>query len=131
MTKPQPVELQALATNMRRAIYSAYKATLGCNNEVMQAYQARANNPRVGDMVIEATTIYRIRHKGGTDLDGIGTLEEIAWEPVGIADPEFTWDEAEDGERLSEEVFYLRTFDGRRFRWFDAQIIAAVTDIDF
>jgi len=131
MTKAQPVELQALATTMRRAIYNAYRATIGCNTDVMRAYQARASQPRVGDLVIEATTIYGVRHEGGTDLDGIGTLEEIACEPIGLGDPDFTWDEAEDGPRPTEEAFYLRTLDGRRFRWINAQIIAAVRDLDF
>lgn len=71
MTKAEPIELLTLATTMRRAIYNAYRATIGCNNDVMRAYQARANQPRVGDLVIEATTVYRVRHEGGTDLDGI------------------------------------------------------------
>lgn len=131
MTKAEPIELQALATTMRRVIYNAYRATFGSNTDAMRAYQARANQPRIGDLVIEATTIDRMRHEGGTDLDGIGHLEEIAWELVGLSDPDFAWDEAKDGPRPKEEIFYLRTLDGRRFRWTDAQIIAAVTDMDF
>lgn len=131
MIQNQSLELLALATTMRRAIYNAYRATIGSNTEAMRAYQARANQPRVDDLVIEATSIHRVRHEGETDLDGIGTLEKIAWEPIGLGDPDFAWDEVEEGPRPKEEAFYLRSFDGRRFRWIDAQIVAAVSGIDF
>lgn len=126
----KPVDLKQLATLMRRAIYSAFDATL-INNAppVTRNFFERTRNPKVGDLVIETTTVYGMRHANATDLDGIGILEEIAWEPVIFGDPDFVWDEKVEGEpHPTEKCFYIRTFDGRRFRWTNANIIAAVSD---
>ncbi|MHA3790531.1 hypothetical protein [Sphingomonas sp. YL-JM2C] len=112
MTETVTTDLLALATTLRHAINNAHLATLGRATEIARIYDERATNPRIGDLVTEATTIFGVRHKNGTDLDAVGILEEIASEGRGGMD----------------EVFYIRTLDGRRFKWVNASMIAAVSE---
>lgn len=122
-------ELEAIATAFRRCAYNAYLNTLvgSAPPRVIEALE-RMKNPRVGDWVIETTTVWM-----GTrsDLDGIGILEEIAREPfVFSGDPDFVWDEEVEGApHPTETVYYLRTMDGRRFRWTNASIVAVPTEL--
>lgn len=128
----KPIALEAVATALRRNIYCAYSATLvGSPAEVTRRYSDRARTPQIGDMVIEASTVYGMRHENATDLDGVGILEEISQERVIFdGDPDFVWDEEEEGHpHPTEKVFYIRTLDGRRFRWTNANMVAAVTDL--
>ena len=125
MTDIMPVDLEQLATKIRHGIYSSYRAVLiGNAPEVTEAQFERMKNPVVGDLVTEGSTIYRSR--GATDLDAVGILEEITREPVEFGDPEVVWDEQEEGRpHPTEPVFYIRTLDGRRCRWVNANFIAA------
>lgn len=128
-----PLDLERLATTLRRSIYNAYMATLvGDAPEVTKRYYKRASKPQIGDLVTEATTIGGMRHDNATDLDGVGILEDVTWEPVDFGDPDFVWDEAEEGRpHPTEQVFYIRTLDGRRFRWVNANFVAAVSEAHF
>ncbi len=130
MTPLEPIDLELLATTLRRTIYAAYRATcVGQRAPVTEKYYTRTSAPQIGDLVIETTTIGGMRHQNATDLDGIGLLEEVAWEKVVFSDPEFVWDEAENGRpHPTERVTYIRTLDGRRFRWVNACFVAAVAD---
>lgn len=124
------IDLETLATTLRRAIYNAYLATLvGTPAETTRRYYERAKEPKVGDLVTESTTVYGMRHENATDLDGVGILEEVAREKVDFGDPEFVWDEQAEGRpHPTEKVFYIRTLDGRRFRWVNASFVAAVSE---
>lgn len=89
------------------------------------------NTPKVGDVVMEITTYYwlfdnppRARHANGTPLDAIGVLEEDVREPI-----KGEWDEEDDGPRPTERIFYIRTFDGRRFRWENADVIRVPSEL--
>lgn len=109
------VNLDEVATVFRRCAYSAY-------------YDSRktkvSGEPQVGTWVFEASTIGGFREDGNKDINAIGILEEIAWENVIWADPDFVWDEAIEGEpHPKEKVYYLRTIDDRRFRWTNATIL--------
>lgn len=131
LTQSPTDDLGALATMLRRSIYNAYRATLiGTPPLVTIRYQDRSRSPVVGDLVIEASTVYRSR--GTTDLDSVGILEEDCREKVIFSgDPEFVWDEEVEGEpHPTERVFYIRTLDGRRFRWTNATMVAAVSELD-
>lgn len=133
--KLAPVDLCNLATLVRRTIYNAYCATMvGNPAKVTSMYYDRASKPEIGDLVIESTTVHGMRHANATDLDGVGILEEIALEPfVFEGDPDFVWDEQVEGRpHPTERVYYIRTFDGRKFRWVNARMVAAVgIDLDF
>lgn len=122
--------MERLATLLRSALYNAYGAVLvGDQKPPTKRYFKRTTSPEVGDLVVEISTIHGMRHAGARSLDGIGFLEEIAREKVDFGNPEFVWDEDAQGKpHPTETVFYIRTFDGRRFRWINATFIAAVTD---
>jgi hypothetical protein len=87
-------------------------------------------NATVGDLVLEVSTFHM--HFGssprrpGRLLDNIGVIEEIAHEPVAI---DGVWNEEEEGQpRPLEIIRYLRTLDGRRFRWSNAMFIKVPTE---
>ena len=120
-------DLASLATAFRRAVYRAWTNTLigQAPPDVRKTFE-QMKYPEVGDWVIEASTIHGMRHSPASDLDGVGVLEEVAQEKIDFGDPDFVWDEAEEGRpHPVEPVFYIRTIDGRRFRWTNATILAA------
>lgn len=130
MDKERPVPLADIATAFRRLCYNAYTATLvGSPAKVTADFGDRMKDPKVGDFVIETSTVYRSRGTG--DIDAIGVLEEVAWEKVvWPGDPEFVWDEVAEGKpHPLERVTYIRTLDGRRFRWINASFIAAPIEL--
>jgi hypothetical protein len=122
----KPIAVKELAAALRRTIYNAYCATLvGSPAAITEAYSERARDPRIGDMVIESTTIHHPRH----DLNGVGILEKIVQEPVDYG-ADFIWDEETEGRpHPTERVFYLRTLDGALARWTNANMVAAVSDM--
>lgn len=126
-----PIPVRELASTLRRTIYNAWRASLAMHGDqapAAEAYHERASNPRIGDMVIESSTI----HYAQNDLKGVGILVDIADEPVDYGD--YVWDEEAEGRpHPTERVYYLRTLDGSLQRWVNAGIIAAVsglTDLD-
>lgn len=124
-------ELERLAGLMRRVISNAYSNTLigSAPPKVKESYR-RMTTPRPGNLVIEATTIRMMRHKPASELDGIGFLDSIAQEKVDFG-PGFVWNEEEEGRpHPLETVYYIRTFDGRLFRWTNALIVAADVEPD-
>ncbi|MBO1023297.1 hypothetical protein IPU75_01050 [Ochrobactrum sp. SD129] len=126
-----PVDLNAIATSFRRLTYTAYKATLvGNPADVTRKFKERAVAPQVGDFVAEVTTISRSDR--AADLNAFGILEEIAKEKVDFGDEDFVWNEDEEGEpHPLEIVYYIRTLDGRRFRWVNATFIAAPLELEY
>lgn len=119
----EPVDLKALATLVRRAIYNAYDGVLigNCPAFIRKNFE-RMTHPQVGDLVIEASTV---RMPYTNDLNGVGVLEKITQEPFPFDEP---WDEAAEGRPWpKEQCYYFRTFDGRLFRWTNARVIAALS----
>lgn len=130
MVDVNPIPLDEIATAFRRLCYNAYVATLvGSPAKVTADFGDRMKDPKVGDFVIETSTVYRSRGTG--DIDAVGVLEEVAWEKVAFdGDPDFVWDEAVEGRpHPLERVTYIRTLDGRRFRWVNASFIAAPAEL--
>lgn len=122
--------LEAIATAFRRAAYNAYMCTLiGSAPGIVIKAGNRMKAPKLGDWVIETSTVHGFRDKTQTDLDGIGILESIEQEKVDFGDSDFVWNEAEEGRpHPTETVYYLRTMDGRRFRWVNASIVAILAE---
>lgn len=124
------VNIEALATSVRRLINNAVNATsVGNPAQVTEQFYKRSQDLRLGDLVAEMSTVYRSR--GTSDIDAVGYLEEIAFEKVVFeGDPDFVWDEAVEGRpHPTERVYYIRTLDGRRFRWTNASFVAAPTEL--
>jgi PAS domain-containing protein len=121
------IELSEIAAAMRIAAYNAYACTLiGTPPGIVVKAGDRIKNPQRGDWVIETSSIWR----GQPHIDGIGILDAVEMEPVDFNDPDFVWDEASEGRpHPTERVYYLRTMDGRRFRWTNASIVAVYTDL--
>lgn len=120
-------QLEEYARVLRTSAYNAYTNTLvGTAPQCIYDAGARMKAPVVGDWVIETSTIYM---NGRSPLDAVGILEEAGREPVVWSDPDFVWDEEEQGvPHPTEQVWYIRTLDGRRFRWTNASIIAILSE---
>lgn len=117
------MDLEAVAKAFQEAVSTAWSNVLiGNAPPVVKAAYQQMSNPSPGDWVAELTTMGM---RGRSSLDAVGILEEIARERVEFSDPDFVWDETEDGPHPTETIYYIRTMDGRRFRWSNATIIAA------
>lgn len=121
---PDPIPFAMIASTLRRTIYNGWRASLGRDSAVAEAFYERSSNPRIGDMVIETSTV----HYASMDLKGVGTLLDIRDEPVDFKDEGYVWDEEAEGRpHPTERVYYLKALDGRVHRWVNASIIAAVS----
>ena len=122
---PEAHALVVVAKVMREAAYAAWKGTLiGGAPEFLKRRFKRMQEPQVGDWVFECTTI----HMPERDLDAVGVLEEIAWEPVDFGAGAEPWNEAEEGRpHPTERIYYIRTLDGVRYRWSNAQMLTIPT----
>lgn len=119
-------QLEEYARVLRTSADNAWSNTLiGTEARCVHDAYARMKAPVVGDWVIETSTLYVT---GRPHLDAVGVLEEAGREPVVWGDPDFVWDEKEDGPHPTEQVWYIRTLDGRRFRWTNASIIAILSE---
>jgi hypothetical protein len=108
------------------AAHMAYRLTLGGVPPWMAAVGRRMAKPRIGDLVAETSTYYRARRAGresrAYDYHAgmrIGRLLRDVREPVAME-----WDEAEDGPRPTERVFYIMGLDGNEHRWTNASFVA-------
>lgn len=116
------INVADFARIIRRCAFNLHSATIVGLSPHLKAMGNRVNNPRIGDLVVEITTRFR-----DNDLDAVGHLEKVAREPVQYEVP---WDEEAEGEPCpTEMVYYIRTFDGRSFRWTNASLIAVLTDL--
>ena len=129
--KGMKMDLEAIATAFRRSAYNAYRNTLiGNAPKIVTDAFDRMTAPEIGDWVIETSTVHRMRHSPSSDLDGIGILEAVEWEKVVFGDPEFVWDEEAEGKpHPTEKIYYIRTMDGRQFRWSNASIVAILSSL--
>lgn len=121
-------ELEELARVIGLSAYNAEGAALvGDPAPVTEAFYKRTQDVRIGDWVVERTTIamsvsnthYR------PALDAVGRLIKITEEKVAFDDPDFVWDEKEEGRpHPTEKCVYIRTLDGREFRWTNASFLS-------
>ena len=95
----------------------AYGAVLvGNPAPVTKALYERMKDAQIGDLVVEISTL----HASQVAVDAVGILESAVYEPA-FDD----WDEDKEGEPCPKETaWYLRTLDGREFRWTNARFIA-------
>ena len=100
--------------------------------------------PEVGSMAMEISTFHMRfdanrklasigRYPGAALLDNIGTLERVTREPVMAPEK---WNEGIENRAEwevpgDEQVFYLRTLDGREVRWTNARMIKVPDATDF
>lgn len=119
--------LEQLAREIATAVYNAYSNTLvGTASPRVHELNDRIRDVRIGDLVIEHTTCLMPSRPA---LDAVGYLLRDVWEPVKFSDPDFVWDEKEEGQpHPKERIFYIRTLDGREFRWENASLISAPTE---
>ncbi len=126
---PIKAQLQEAA---RWAAYSAYGAYMATLRGDVPAWSHKNFEPEVGQPVVEISTIgmwdeperYAAKEEYAhlsNVLNCIGTLERIAAEPVWT---EEEWKEGGDtGPIPTQKVWYIRTLDGREFRWENATFI--------
>jgi hypothetical protein len=110
-------KLNSLAIDIQASVYNSYRATLiGANIYVVNSLYERFKDVRPGDLVVETTTFHM---PGRAAIDAVGYLRRVVWEPIA------EWD---DEPRPTEKVFYIRTLDGREYRWTNADFISAPTE---
>jgi len=124
-------ELEEIARAIGISTYLAYTTTLvGNPAPITTEYRDRVKDVRVGDMVVEVTTIL-MSVTGGhyrAALDAVGHLVKITQEPV-VFSAGFVWDEKEEGRpHPTETCTYIKTLDGREYRWTNASFISVPTE---
>lgn len=114
-------QLEELARIICRVTDNAYGASLvGNAAAATRALYDDLNDIRPGRMVVEITSLGMRSY-----LDNLGTLLRVTDEPVVFSDPNFIWDEKEEGRpHPTEKCTYIKTLDGREFRWTNARFIA-------
>lgn len=123
------MELEQIARAIVLSNYHAYVNTLvGTAPQCVHDLTNRYRDIRPGDFVIEITTALMF-DRGRSSLDAVGQLLRITQEPADFGDPEFIWNEEEEGcPHPTERCTYIRTFDGREFRWTNASFISIPTE---
>lgn len=117
------MDLKEMARIIRGVTYNSYNAVLvGSAPRCVHEFHERMKRLEPGMLVVETSTI-GMAHR---DLDAVGYLLEVTREPVDFGDPDFVWDEAEEGRpHPTEPVHYIRLLDGTRYRWTNARFISA------
>lgn len=123
-------ELEKLARAIVTMAYNA-SGTVIMGNPTMRVEDLyrRFNDIQIGDLVVETSTALMDGRRGEKyyrpALDALGYLVKITWEPVVWGDPDFVWDEAVEGKpEPTEKCVYIKTLDGREFRWTNASFIS-------
>lgn len=121
------IDIEAVARALRRVTYNLYSAVLcGSPNGNQRAIYERIKAPRIGDLVSGMTTTIM----GQTGSLGIGFLEEMTREPVNFGEGAEPWDEVSEGRpHPTEEVFYIRNFNGKLSRWTNEKFIVCLTEL--
>ena len=133
------VQLQQAA---RLAAYSAYAAYMATLRGDVPAGSHQNFQPEVGVPVVEISTIgmwdnlvhYKLdesREHLRDVLNCIGTLERIANEPLYTPEQWVEMGESENDPISSQKAWYIRTLDGREFRWENALFIRVPNARDF
>ena len=116
---------QALVQLLAKTAYKIWALVLVGNPCPSVAATLRdMENPQPGDLVFETSTYGGCMR--GTDgkwepvgLHGVGYLIKIVCEPCKVGE----WDVAVDGPIPTEQVIYMRLFDGREMRWTNASVL--------
>lgn len=105
--------LEKLAREIGVSVYNAYCNTLvGTAPQGVHELNARMKDVRVGDLVVEMTTLLMPTR---SPLDAVGYLLRETHEPVRFSDPDFVWDEKEEGAPASCRADFLYPY-ARRSR---------------
>ncbi len=109
--------------------YKAYDAVLcGRPTGIQSALYAFMKDVQPGRLVVEITALGR---PDRDPFNSVGELIRIAAEPVVFSDPEFVWDEKEEGRPApTEQIFYIRLLDGTEYRWSNATFICVPETLD-
>lgn len=137
MPQTEEISILDVITFLDAVGYEFYRSQLVGNQcESMRTRWQRMQNPQPGDLVLE-TSSCPMRLRGGkmpphvASVTGIGILERTAREPIAVDE----WDEAEDGPKPTEEVFYIRRLDNETidspwgnnvFRWTNASFVVLI-----
>lgn len=116
--------LKASAAAIRSSAYAAYSMSLsGAFPSAVSLYNwMKKMSP--GDLVFETSTAWY----PDRDINAVGILEKIVREPISAVDPDFEWNEEEEGEpEPTWECFYIKTLDGRPYRWHNASFLRVPT----
>ena len=121
------LDLEKLAREIALLVYnSSGNVIVGDAPQCVHDLSDRFNDVRVGDLVVERTTSLM---KSRPALDAVGYLLRAADEPMNVSYPDFEWDEKIEGKPMPKErVYYIRTLDGREFRWYNASLTSAPTE---
>ncbi len=127
MAEDSVLDLEKLARQIATAMYNASSSVLvGNAPQCVHDLSARFRDIQPGDLVVERTTCLMA---GRPALDAVGYFLRSAEEPFNISYPEFEWDEKVEGKPMPKEtVYYIRTLDGREFRWHNADFMSAPTE---
>jgi hypothetical protein len=129
--KKTEAELEQIARAIGVSNYLAYTASISGQHGAARELYDRMKDVRVGDMVIEITTILMSvagKHYRPA-LDAVGHLVKITREKIVFSDPDFVWNEEEEGQpHPTEKCTYVKTLDGREFRWTNASFISVQTE---
>ncbi len=124
-------ELEDIARAIGVASYLAHTAIIGAQHKNARDLYERMKDIRIGDIVVEITTILMSvagkHHRPA--LDAVGHLVKITQEKIVFSDPDFVWNEEEEGKpHPTETCTYIRTLDGREFKWTNASFISVQTE---
>lgn len=121
-------DLEQIARTMGVCAYTAWVAVL-CGNPTgnQEQLNKRMRDIQVGDWIVETTTILMsvTGRSYRPALDAVGRLVKITQEKVVFSDPDFVWDETAEGKpHPTEACTYIKTLDGREFRWTNASFVS-------
>lgn len=123
-------DLEKLARAIVTMAYNASGALyMGKPTGRVEDLRRRFDDIQVGDLIVETSSALMDGRRGEKNyrpaLDALGYLVKVTWEPVVWGDPDFVWDEAAEGKpEPTEKCTYIRTLDGREFRWTNASFIS-------
>lgn len=100
-----------IARLIRNASHAAYTLALG---SARTGVYKKFTDPQPGDFVWESSTAYI----PARDWHAVGRLLRIVQEPM-----QMEWNEAEDGPRPMERVWYIELLDGRESRWTNCEFL--------
>lgn len=108
-------DLEPIARLLQHATNTAWSLALQGTPRSDDAYK-HMGNIKPGDMVMETSTALM---QSRPALDGIGELLRVVQEDVPFDD----WNVDTDGPIPKERVYYIKTLDGREFRWTNATFV--------
>ena len=124
----------------RLACYGAYAAYMATLRGDVPAGSHQNFDPIVGVPVVEISTMGMWddardfppdRAHLKDVLNCIGTLEKIAMEPIWTPEQWKEMGESESDPISTQKAWYIRTLDGREFRWENARFIRVPNARDF